>query len=159
MLNKIKNLIILTIGTLTLLMPVAVTATVGFASADCQGIANNIEQGVSDTIPANGTGSGSGTNAGGGCGTIIGNTTTGSLGSIAKTVVNLFSLLVGIVSVIMIIYGGFRYITSGGESGAVGNAKNTIIYAIIGLVIVALAQVIVHFVLNAALNGTVSSTT
>ena len=81
-----------------------------------------------------------------------------SLASIAKTIVNIFSLLVGIVSVIMIIYGGFRYITSGGESGAVGNAKNTIIYAIIGLVIVALSQVIVHFVLNAALNNTVTPT-
>jgi hypothetical protein len=48
----------------------------------------------------------------------------------------------------MIIYGGFRYIISGGESGRVGAAKNSLIYAIIGLVIVALAQLIIHFVLN-----------
>jgi len=79
-----------------------------------------------------------------------------SLAVIAKTVVNIFSLLVGIVAVIMIIYGGFRYITSGGESGAVGNAKNTIIYAIVGLILVALAQTLVHFVLNAA-TGTVTT--
>jgi hypothetical protein len=57
----------------------------------------------------------------------------------------------------MIIYGGFRYITSGGDSGRVGNAKNTLIYAIIGLVIVALAQLIVHFVLNQATTVTTQS--
>jgi hypothetical protein len=53
----------------------------------------------------------------------------------------------------MIVYGGLRYVTSGGSSEGVGNAKNIIIYAIIGLIIVALAQAIVHFVLNAALNN------
>jgi len=90
-----------------------------------------------------------------GCGSVQSGST--NLASIAKTVVNIFSLLVGIVAVIMIIYGGFRYITSGGESGAVGNAKNTIIYAIIGLILVALAQTLVHFVLNAA-SGSVSTT-
>jgi hypothetical protein len=64
------------------------------------------------------------------------------------------SIVVGAVSVLMIIYGGFRYITSGGDSGRVGNDKNTLVYAIIGLVIVALAQVIVHFVLGEANNLT-----
>jgi hypothetical protein len=75
------------------------------------------------------------------------NATTG-IGNVAAHVVNIFSIIVGIVAVIMIIYGGFRYITSGGDSGSVGNAKNTLIYAIVGLIIVALAQVIVHFVLS-----------
>jgi cytochrome bd-type quinol oxidase subunit 2 len=63
-------------------------------------------------------------------------------------VINFFSALVGIVSVIMIIYGGFKYISSGGDSGNVQSAKNTIIYAVIGLVVVAMAQFIVQFVLN-----------
>lgn len=62
--------------------------------------------------------------------------------------VNIISLVVGIVAVIMIIVGGFKYITSSGDSGKVGSAKNTILYAIIGLVVVALAQVIVKFVLS-----------
>jgi hypothetical protein len=48
----------------------------------------------------------------------------------------------------MIIIGGFRYITSGGDSGSVSSAKNTVLYAIVGLIIVALAQVIVRFVLS-----------
>jgi hypothetical protein len=50
----------------------------------------------------------------------------------------------------MIIYGGFKYITSGGDSGNVSGAKNTLVYAIVGLIIVALAQFIVHYVLSTA---------
>jgi len=67
---------------------------------------------------------------------------------IVETVINIFSVVVGIVAVIMIIWGGFKYITSGGDSGNITSAKNTIIYAIIGLVIVALAQFFVQFVLE-----------
>ncbi len=62
-------------------------------------------------------------------------------------VINVFSLIVGVTAVVMIIIGGLKYITSGGDSGNVTGAKNTILYAIVGLVIVALAQVIVRFVL------------
>jgi hypothetical protein len=60
----------------------------------------------------------------------------------------MFSLVVGVVAVIMIIIAGFKYITSGGDSGNVTSAKNTILYAIIGLVVVALSQFIVKFVLG-----------
>ena len=66
------------------------------------------------------------------------------------TIINIFSVVVGIIAVIMIVYGGFRYITSGGDSGKVTSARNTILYAIIGLIIVALAQFIVKFVLSKA---------
>lgn len=62
--------------------------------------------------------------------------------------INLFSLIVGIAAVIMIIIGGLKYIMSQGESSNTAGAKNTILYAIIGLVIVALAQIIVKFVLT-----------
>jgi len=72
----------------------------------------------------------------------------GSLNDTIASVINLLSVLVGVAAVIMIIIGGFRYITSAGDSNKVTSAKNTIIYAIIGLIIVALAQLIVHFVLN-----------
>jgi hypothetical protein len=70
--------------------------------------------------------------------------------TIIKLVINIFSLVVGVVSVIMIIIGGLKYITSGGDSGNITGAKNTILYAIIGLVVVALAQVVVKFVLAKA---------
>jgi hypothetical protein len=76
---------------------------------------------------------------------------TGGVGTLIDEVITVFSWLVGGISVIMIIYGGFRYVTSGGNDSSVSGAKNTIIYALIGLVIVALAQVIVHFVLAKAL--------
>lgn len=65
-----------------------------------------------------------------------------------QTIVNVLSAAVGVVAVIMIIIGGFRYVTSGGDSARVTSAKNTILYAIIGLVIAALAQVIARFVLT-----------
>jgi hypothetical protein len=62
-------------------------------------------------------------------------------------VVNILTVIVGITAVIMIIIAGFRFVISGGESANVAGAKNTIIYVIVGIVVVALAQVIVHFVL------------
>ena len=68
---------------------------------------------------------------------------------IVRLVINILSWVVGIIAVVMIIIGGLRYITSGGDSGNVTSAKNTILYAIVGLVIVALAQVIVRFVFQA----------
>ena len=80
-----------------------------------------------------------------------GNTTPcgeNELNSLIATIVNIFSIVVGIAAVLMIIYGGFRYITSGGDSGNVTSAKNTIIYAIVGLIIVAFAQFIVKFILS-----------
>ena len=64
------------------------------------------------------------------------------------TVVNILSIVVGILAVIYIIIGGIKYITSSGDANNVTSAKNTILYAIVGLVIVALAQVIVRFVLK-----------
>lgn len=75
-------------------------------------------------------------------------TSSGDISDVATTVVNIISIVVGVIAVIMIIFGGAKYITSGGESGKITSAKNTIIYALIGLVVVALAQVIVHFVLG-----------
>lgn len=82
---------------------------------------------------------------------------TSGVSALAVKVVNLFSIIVGIVSVIMIIYAGFRYVTSGGESNSISSAKNTLIYAIIGLVIVVLAQLIVHYVLNTAASVSTST--
>ena len=71
-----------------------------------------------------------------------------SFNDILKKIINILSVLVGAIAVIMIIIGGFRYVTSAGNDSSTGAARKTIMYAIIGLIIVALAQVIVHFVLN-----------
>lgn len=62
--------------------------------------------------------------------------------------IDLLSIVVGVIAVIMIIVGGLKYIMSSGDSNNINSAKNTILYAIIGLVVVAFAQIIVKFVLN-----------
>lgn len=77
-----------------------------------------------------------------------------TVNNLVTTIINIFSVIVGIVAVIMIIYGGFKYITSGGDSGNISGAKNTILFAIVGLIIVAMAQIIVRFVLARATNST-----
>lgn len=74
--------------------------------------------------------------------------------NLIAVIINVFSVVVGVVAVIMIIVGGFRYITSGGDSGNVTGAKNTILYAVIGLIIVALAQFVVKFVISKTTEAT-----
>ena len=73
-----------------------------------------------------------------------------SFKNIVGTVINILSVVVGAVSVIMIIVGGFRYVVSNGDSNAMSGAKSTILYAIVGLVIVLFAQIIVAFVIDRA---------
>lgn len=70
------------------------------------------------------------------------------ISNVIKTVINIMSAIGGIIAVIMIIIGGIRYITSSGDSNSTASARNTIIYALVGLVVVAFAQVIVQFVLE-----------
>lgn len=66
--------------------------------------------------------------------------------------INILSIVVGIVAVILIIFAGFRFITSSGDPSKVASAKNALVYALIGLAIVALAQFAVKFVLNQIIN-------
>lgn len=65
-----------------------------------------------------------------------------------KTVVNILLFVIGLISVIMLIWGGIRYTTSGGNANSVTAAKNTIMYAIIGLVIAIFAYAIVNWVVG-----------
>jgi hypothetical protein len=64
-----------------------------------------------------------------------------------SAVVNILSLVVGVVAVIMVIIGGFMYVISNGDSSKLTSARNTITYALVGIVIVAFAQAFVRFVL------------
>ncbi len=66
-----------------------------------------------------------------------------------KQVTNTILYIVGIIAVIMLIVGGIKYVISGGDSKKVTDAKNTVLYAIIGLVIAFLAFAIVNFVIAA----------
>lgn len=71
-----------------------------------------------------------------------------SLTRVIRNIINIFSLIIGIVAVVMIMVAGFKYVTSGGDSSNITSAKQTLIYAIIGLVVTALSQFIVRFVLD-----------
>jgi hypothetical protein len=68
---------------------------------------------------------------------------------IFKDITNTLILIVGAVAVLMLIIGGLRYVLSGGNSSNVESAKNTIFYAIIGIVVAILAFAIVNFVIGA----------
>lgn len=76
----------------------------------------------------------------------------GSNGVFTK-ITNTVLYAVGIISVIMLIVGGLRYVVSGGDSKKVTDAKNTIMYALIGLIIAILSYAIVNFVINAIGSG------
>lgn len=53
------------------------------------------------------------------------------------------------ISVLMIIIGGLRYTTSGGDQAGMTGAKNTIMYSLIGLIVSVMAYAIVHFIFAA----------
>lgn len=67
-----------------------------------------------------------------------------------KNIVNILSYVVGLIAVIMVIVAGINFTTSGGDANKVSSAKSTLVYALIGLVLVALAQLIVRVVLTTA---------
>lgn len=133
MLNVLRRNLVLVVSTLILLAtPLAVPAI-----ASAQTIQDCVSQGSGLTIAP-----------GAACTpTTTANGTT-KINTLVTDIVNVFSLVVGIISVIMIVFGGFQYITSGGDTSKVSTAKTTIIYAVVGLIVVAFAQFIVQFVLN-----------
>lgn len=120
---------------LAALMLVAVPAVMPVAVASAADIQSGLCDGASLSVSGSGDCSTTGD-------------ATDKVNSVIGTVINMLTILVGVVAVIMIMWGGMRYVTSGGDSGKVTTAKNTIIYAIIGLVVVALSQFIVRFVLS-----------
>ncbi len=149
MIKKIKNSLLVMISSLMLVLPVALPTAVSYAQG-CNGVPDTVATGAQKA-----SGGTVNCNASGG---LTGNTQN-QVGDIASKIVNVFSIIVGAAAIIMIIYSGFRYITSGGSSERIGSAKTTLIYAIIGLVVVALAQILVHFVLSASINTGSSLTT
>lgn len=74
--------------------------------------------------------------------------TPNSLSSVLTTVTDILLFLMGAISVIMIIVGGIRYATSQGDQTQMQSAKNTILYAVIGVVVSIAAYAIVSFVVT-----------
>jgi hypothetical protein len=73
-----------------------------------------------------------------------------SLNNVIRIALQILSVVIGIIAVVMIIVAGLKFITSGGDAQKAASARNTILYAVVGLIIVALAQVLVRFVLSRA---------
>ena len=80
--------------------------------------------------------------------TSAGTSTPTDANVVIKNVTNIMFFIIGAVSVIMLIYGGIRYTTSGGNANNVTAAKNTIMYSIVGLIIAILAFAVVNFVVK-----------
>ena len=77
-----------------------------------------------------------------------GDSGSGSLSGSLRTISDILLFVLGAIAVIVIIIGGIRYATSGGDSGQVKSAKDTILYAVIGLVVAILAYAIVRFIID-----------
>lgn len=119
---------LLTIGaTLALVLGVGIFAAQPTLAADCTSAKDCVQSGL---------------NAAGETG---GNT---SLSDVLKTVVNVMMFVLGAIAVIMIVIGGINYATSQGDSGRTKTAKDTILYAVIGLVVALFAYAIVNFVIE-----------
>lgn len=69
-------------------------------------------------------------------------------GGIFQTITNVLLFIIGAISVIMLIIGGIRYVVSGGDQAAVTSAKNTILYAVVGIIVAILAYALVNFVIT-----------
>lgn len=72
---------------------------------------------------------------------------------IFTTITNVLLFLVGAISVIMIIFGGFRYVVSGGNATSISAAKNTILYAVVGIIVAILAYAVINFVITSFAPG------
>lgn len=101
--------------------------TAVFASCSGQGC---VQQGINDVNPGGG-----GTDA-------------GSFSTFITNIINVLLFLIGVISVIFIILGGIRFVTSQGDSSQVSSARNTILYAVIGLVVAMMAFAIVNWVVR-----------
>jgi hypothetical protein len=64
------------------------------------------------------------------------------------TILNIVFAMAASIAVLMVVIGGFRYIVAHGDPGQTASAKNSILYAIVGLVVVMAAYAIVAFVVK-----------
>lgn len=72
----------------------------------------------------------------------------GDISRAMAAVLNLLSLIAGFITVIMLIISGVRFTTANGDSSGISGARTSLIYALVGIVVVLMSQVIVHFVLG-----------
>jgi hypothetical protein len=76
------------------------------------------------------------------------------LGNMIEILINTLLIVLGMIAVVMIVIGGIRYTTSNGDSGSIKSAKDTILYAVIGLIVAIMSYAIVNFVVSQFIAGT-----
>ena len=84
---------------------------------------------------------------------------TDSFNNIVSSILNILTVVVGVLAVVMIILAGSRFITSSGNKEKVAAARRALVYALIGIVVAAMAQLIAQFVLHTAQDAQNPSTT
>lgn len=82
---------------------------------------------------------------------------TGSIRELVLKIVNYALGFLGLVAVIMVIYGGFLYVTAGGEQENVDKGKKILMYSMIGIILILLSFAIVNTVLGVASGGAASA--
>ncbi len=123
-----RKLLLAALLFITLLVPVTVSAQYNLLPPECQDQSNP----AYNASACKATGS---------------NPISGRDGVLSR-VVSIFSYAVGAASIIMIIFGGMKYISANGDSTKVASARDTILYALIGVVVFLSSQLIVRFVLS-----------
>ncbi len=78
----------------------------------------------------------------------VGGSEASSLPATVTNVINILLFVAGLIAVIIIVVGGLRFVTSEGDAASANKAKNSVVYALVGLVLAVLAYAIVNFVLN-----------
>ena len=112
----------------------------GLATLSTVSLSNNVSAQVSDGIGAATTSEMEGRKIDGDSGLV-------------KSVVNILLWVIGILSIIMIIFSGIRYVTSAGDASKTKAAQNTLIYSVVGLIVAIMAWAIVDLVVNKFASG------
>ncbi len=116
---------------------VLVTSASAASGSDCQDSVT-VDSSNPDKVGTSGPGTGA-------CSVKTGSQNTSFVDTI-KLVINIMLFIIGLIAVVMLVIGGIRYATSGGSQEAVKSAKDTILYAIIGIVVAVMAYAVVGFV-------------
>lgn len=67
---------------------------------------------------------------------------------LAKTITDIFAFFAGIIALIYLIFGGFKYVKSAGNAEKAASGRQTIIYALVGIIIIIVAQQLVLFIIS-----------
>lgn len=128
--NRLRHLVL----SITLLLgsfaPAAVTVGTAYAQTGRDAICAGVNTETGGTATCNGAGAGT------------------AISNVIRVALRIFQAIIGVISIFVMLLAGLNYIMSGGDSGKTKTAKDRILYATIGLVVVGLAEVIIAFVIN-----------